>query len=143
MEDTIGVGKGYGMPSSHSQFMGFFAAYAVLYIKYRIVETDWSLKKARMTLVLATSIAVCVSRVYLTYHTVEQVLVGASLGTAFGALWFITFSQLKSYGFIDWALDLKVSRIFLVKDTVIDQALHDEYLQWRSTRGRVSEKKRR
>jgi membrane-associated phospholipid phosphatase len=29
------LGEGYGMPSSHSQFMAFFAVYVTLYLLHR------------------------------------------------------------------------------------------------------------
>lgn len=55
---------GYGMPSAHAQFAGLFAM---------SWKHGWIL-----------SIGVCVSRVYLQYHTVEQVLVGALIGVLWG-----------------------------------------------------------
>ncbi|BFZ55200.1 hypothetical protein PYCC9005_002240 [Savitreella phatthalungensis] len=67
---------GYGMPSSHAQFMGYFAAYMVL--------TAHPLEKVP-AVVLA--VAVAGSRVFLAYHSVEQVIVGVVVGVVFGVVW--------------------------------------------------------
>ncbi|EJD43819.1 PAP2-domain-containing protein [Auricularia subglabra TFB-10046 SS5] len=91
-------GKGYGFPSSHSQYMGYFAAFIALHVVYRcnpsrtanaglVLRALESLR--RPAIILATSswaAAVCYSRMHLTYHTPDQVYWGAGIGIAFGYL---------------------------------------------------------
>lgn len=114
--------------------MGFFVAYGSLYIFHRFTTSRWAFIKSRIALLAAVGLAVCISRVYLAYHTVEQVVVGTVLGILTGGLWFLAFGIVKSYGFIDWLLEQEIIRFFLIKDTVMDEALQDEWKQWHSKR---------
>eukprot|EP01012_Entosiphon_sulcatum_P049290 TRINITY_DN67893_c0_g1_i1.p1 TRINITY_DN67893_c0_g1~~TRINITY_DN67893_c0_g1_i1.p1 ORF type:complete len:205 (-),score=21.38 TRINITY_DN67893_c0_g1_i1:146-736(-) len=72
----------FGMPSSHSQFMGFTAAYLSL----ALFENRHPRRALAAILLFALAFGVATSRVYLSYHTVPQVCVGLSLGTAAGYL---------------------------------------------------------
>ncbi|KAF8477059.1 tryptophan synthase beta subunit-like PLP-dependent enzyme [Kalaharituber pfeilii] len=89
-------GKGYGMPSSHAQFVAFFSVYITLWVFLRnkhlplIKRTFISL----LSLTLATLIAL--SRIYLSYHTPRQVLFGALAGIFLAILWFIATSLLRT-----------------------------------------------
>ncbi|KAJ1555287.1 hypothetical protein HK405_002809, partial [Cladochytrium tenue] len=56
------LGKGYGMPSSHAQFMAFFAVQASLLVIFRV---------------------------HLYYHTTAQVLTGLHIGVLLGVIWFL------------------------------------------------------
>ncbi|TGZ82921.1 PAP2-domain-containing protein [Ascodesmis nigricans] len=71
---------GYGMPSSHSQFVWFFVTYLVLMMAARNVGAGKALKGWGMTvygvLAVVAAAGVAGSRVYLGYHTLNQVLVG-------------------------------------------------------------------
>jgi dolichyldiphosphatase len=91
-----GVWGEYGMPSSHAQFMWFFAAYMTLWTLRRLRPRPTTMCGPALTtavkwlIVLAlcvAALAVMWSRVYLGYHTVEQVACGAGVGAAAGAAW--------------------------------------------------------
>jgi membrane-associated phospholipid phosphatase len=72
----------FGMPSNHAQTMAFFCTWFALQIHQRVREKSFSLFFARFLsfLSLVLCALVCYSRVFLGYHTIEQVLVGAVLG---------------------------------------------------------------
>ncbi|EDV27592.1 uncharacterized protein TRIADDRAFT_53442 [Trichoplax adhaerens] len=82
----------FGMPSSHAQFMGFFAVYFILLLNvraYALSSSDRLWNIAISAEVAAIAIVVSYSRIYLMYHTTMQVLVGFLLGTLLGVLWFL------------------------------------------------------
>lgn len=71
---------------------------------------------------------VCYGRVYLLYHTVNQVLIGALIGTLTGFVWFFfVHSILTPYVFpkiVSW----KISEALLIRDTsLIPNILFFEY----------------
>lgn len=126
-------GKGYGMPSSHAQFVSFFAISFSLFLLFR--------HKPRPTATYSTmslterslfSFAACVcaglvatSRIYLSYHTPKQVLVGCAAGVLFAVAWFLFTSSLRQYGWIEWALDTEISRLFRIRDLCINEDIMD------------------
>jgi membrane-associated phospholipid phosphatase len=77
----------YGMPSSHTATMVYFATYATLYF-----TPSWILLPI-WTIVLFTSW----SRVHYRYHTGSQVIAGGILGTLvaflFRSIWDILLSE--------------------------------------------------
>ncbi|KAF4369292.1 hypothetical protein G4B88_009675 [Cannabis sativa] len=75
----------HGWPSSHSQYMFFFAMYFTL-LTYKATGV-WETKKRVFVNFLNWSMALLTmySRVYLGYHTVAQVFAGAALGIIIGA----------------------------------------------------------
>jgi len=77
---------GYGMPSDHAQFSFFFLAYMSFWIRFRS-RMPLSQKRALIASMLLLGGVVCYSRVHLGVHTLEQVLVGAAVGSLLGALW--------------------------------------------------------
>lgn len=109
----------YGMPSTHAQFMWFFAAYMTLFVLIRYVYLTFIFHTSHHTFFFNSSIcfrlhqsnnstiserfwrvliiAVCIasaglvtySRIYLQYHSHSQVLCGAVIGTILGIVWFI------------------------------------------------------
>jgi dolichyldiphosphatase len=77
----------FGMPSSHSQFMWFFAAYHLQFVRSRAAQhSRWEVLGSS-ALAVSCAAAVAYSRVYLRYHTVEQVIIGGLLGVACGTAW--------------------------------------------------------
>lgn len=78
----------YGMPSNHSQFMGYFFVIACSSI-FSVPSSKLSLQlKLFYSFVVAIgSLLVCYSRHYLRYHTKQQVIVGFAAGIAFGLFW--------------------------------------------------------
>jgi dolichyldiphosphatase len=90
-------GRGYGMPSSHAQFVSFFSIFLTLFLLFRHVpkkptpsHTPLSMA-ARMgfsALALSNAALVAWSRIYLSYHTPKQVLVGCLAGVVSAVGWF-------------------------------------------------------
>jgi dolichyldiphosphatase len=126
-------GKGYGMPSSHAQFVAFFAVSLSLFLLLRHVpsiSTSYSPSKLTERALLSLlacccASAVAASRVYLNYHTVKQVLVGIAAGALWGGLWFIFTTILRRYGWIDWALDNSLARMLRMRDLITTEDLVD------------------
>ena len=101
----------HGMPSNHSQFVFFFAAYWCSYLRFnantrpvvlrgdrrKLQEAPGHLCHSVVKPVAVFMIPVCAmlvsaGRVYLTYHTPAQVIVGALVGVTMGFVWyFITW----------------------------------------------------
>ena len=126
-------GKGYGMPSSHAQFVTFFSLSLSLFLLLRhtpnpsTTHTPISFPE-RLLLSIVASIcaaAVAYSRVYLNYHTLKQVLVGCAAGAVFAILWFIFTTLLRRTGWIDWILDTPLAEAFRMRDLVITEDLVD------------------
>lgn len=112
-------GKGYGMPSSHAQFMFFFATYIGLWICVRNTYLPKVQKTGALAALWAVAASVASSRVYLQYHTPKQVLVGVSAGVVIGVLWFIATALLKVLaGGVIWDLLLEnpISKMIYVRD---------------------------
>ena len=77
-------GKGYGFPSSHSQFMGYFMSYFLLIIMTRKIHKIYYLYYLGL---MIAGLGTAYSRIYLNYHTLDQVVVGLILGVGSGLLW--------------------------------------------------------
>lgn len=92
------LGAGYGMPSSHSQFLGFFAAFFLSHFylnRPQVVKPRTLINAMRrfehilaMVLIASISILTCYSRHHLHYHTPLQIIVGLSVGVAFGGVYY-------------------------------------------------------
>ncbi|KAI8852222.1 phosphatidic acid phosphatase type 2/haloperoxidase, partial [Chytridium lagenaria] len=78
------LGKGYGMPSSHAQFMAFFAVFLMSHYYISSIQ-----KHAIALLTTFIALSVAYSRIHLNYHTTPQVIAGYICGTLFGLTWFI------------------------------------------------------
>ncbi|XP_065647694.1 dolichyldiphosphatase 1 isoform X2 [Hydra vulgaris] len=123
----------HGMPSNHAQFMSFFAVYMVLFayirMKIHVVEkfTD-NLRRHGITLFsIASTVIVCISRVYLRYHTIEQVLVGVVIGLVTGSCWFYLVENFFTPMFCN-IVNTKLAEYFLIRDsTNIPDILWFEY----------------
>ncbi|KGO68156.1 Phosphatidic acid phosphatase type 2/haloperoxidase [Penicillium italicum] len=119
-------GKGYGMPSSHAQFMTFFSIYLTFFLLFRHSQASASsypnvavLLRVLVMLALCIGAAgVAVSRVYLNYHTPRQVLAGCAAGFVCACGWFVVTSLLRSSGLIEWAMETTVSRLVRIRDLV-------------------------
>ncbi|KAJ5622953.1 hypothetical protein N7490_011558 [Penicillium lividum] len=125
------LGKGYGMPSSHAQFMTFFSVYLTFFLLFRhtpAYATSYpklgTLLRASVTLILlAVAGAVATSRIYLNYHTPRQVLAGCGAGVVCAFGWFVITGLLRRWGWIDWAVELTVARLLRVRDLVVSEDL--------------------
>ena len=135
-------GKGYGMPSSHSQFLGFFGVYISLFLlfRHRSPAAPSQLQKtfpkfpipsstiqhaivSFLFIILAGLVAI--SRIYLSYHTPRQVLVGSAAGTIAAFAWFAVTTWLRRSGWIDYFLDTTLAQALRVTDLVVEEDLLD------------------
>ncbi|XP_058823956.1 dolichyldiphosphatase 1-like [Topomyia yanbarensis] len=115
----------YGMPSSHSQCMCFFAQYVLLFIFIRLHHMNNNNARAErlvriLVLVMCwvVTILVCFGRIYLQYHSLSQVLVGAFVGIFIGTFWFfLTHYVLTPY--FPMVVSWRVSELFLLRDTTL------------------------
>jgi dolichyldiphosphatase len=138
-------GKGYGMPSSHAQFVGFFSVSLTLFLLLRHVphptetHTPFSFSQ-RLFLSLcaiASAGAVAWSRVYLNYHTPKQVLVGCAAGAIFAVIWFGFTAFLRRAGWVEWCLDTYSARLLRIRDLVVQEDLADSgWARWEERRRR-------
>lgn len=126
-------GKGYGMPSSHSQFVAFFSVSLSLWLLFRHVPTtSESYSPSTYTERLLVSLLACIgagavgaSRVYLNYHTPKQVLIGIAAGAIFAVIWFVFTTLLRRYGWIEWGLETWISRKFRFRDLITTEDIQD------------------
>lgn len=105
----------YGMPSAHSQYMGYFSA---VIIADCLVSTKlaWFRRLARVALVLSMSALTMFSRYYLHYHTPGQIFAGYFCGCAMACAWLLCGQLLRALGLMQWAIELWPCRLMLVKD---------------------------
>ena len=80
--------------------------------------------------VLSGASLVCMSRIYLRYHTVRQVLAGSGTGAFLGIAWYITVVVLRYLGVVDWVLQWRVVELLWFKDGDIGSLEHDLYGEW-------------
>ena len=125
-------GKGYGMPSSHAQYVAFFSISLALFLLLRHVPRKPSPSHTPLSLLervgvsglaLGSAALVTWSRIYLKYHTPKQVLVGSLAGTVSALGWFLITTLLRRSGLLQWILDLPVVRLFRVRDLVVEEDL--------------------
>ncbi|MBA0733149.1 hypothetical protein Gogos_017188, partial [Gossypium gossypioides] len=132
----------HGWPSSHSQYMFFFAVYFTL-LTCKGIGGIWNVRTKWAALFLPWSLAVLTmySRVYLGYHTVAQVLAGASLGILLGGLWFWVVNSML-FCYFPLIEESPFGRFFYVKDTShISDVLKFEYDNARAARNTMAARK--
>ncbi|XP_037024239.1 dolichyldiphosphatase 1-like [Bradysia coprophila] len=136
--ERLNLSDQYGMPSSHSQFIWFFSTYSTLFILFRLHHINNNalpFERAGRILVLVTcwtmTTLVCISRVYLLYHTIGQVIVGAILGILTGTSYFM-FVHIVLTPFLPYVVSWKISEYLLLRDTtLIPNILWFEYTNTR------------
>ncbi|KAF9327338.1 hypothetical protein BG006_009330 [Podila minutissima] len=103
------LGDGYGMPSSHSQFMAFFATYLTI-LMYRSV--------------------------HLFYHTWQQVVAGTICGCLFATGYFYFVNNfLRSKGMQDWMVGNSFAQWALLRDVgEMDNVYKWEWDNWQQWR---------
>ncbi|KAG0210573.1 Dolichyldiphosphatase 1 [Mortierella sp. GBA30] len=112
------LGDGYGMPSSHSQFMAYFATYTIVLMYRRGVTPVAIFPHAVSAIVIIWSALVVYSRVHLYYHTWQQVVAGTICGIIFAlAYYFIANNFLRSKGFFEWIVEHPWAREMYIRDT--------------------------
>lgn len=136
-------GKGYGMPSSHAQFVTFFSLTLALFLLYRHnpklsrAPTSTSLsQRALLSLAaLLCAAAVAASRIYLNYHTGRQVLVGSAAGAFSAAAWFASTMWLRRSGLLEWGLDTEIAKLLRMRDLVVEEDLAEAgWQRWEERR---------
>ncbi|XAR50994.1 Phosphatidate phosphatase [Bertholletia excelsa] len=106
----------HGWPSSHSQYMFFFATYFSLMTYFRIGTFSKYQMWFMWYLVWPLALLTLYSRVYLGYHTGAQVSAGAAVGSFLGVGWFWMVNSMLRLYFL--AIEESAfGRIFYVKDT--------------------------
>lgn len=86
-------------------------------------------------LAIASAGAVAVSRIYLSYHTQKQVLVGCGAGVFCAIFWFAATTYLRRSGWLDWGLDQRIARELRMRDLVVTEDLMDAgWARWDALR---------
>ncbi|CCD24716.1 dolichyldiphosphatase NDAI_0D04020 [Naumovozyma dairenensis CBS 421] len=109
--------SGYGMPSAHSQFMGFLTLYLSLRYIYNWNNLSAFWKFLGISFITILGGCVCFSRLYLKYHSFNQVLVGWTLGTLTGSSYYLLVGIIREIGIIDWVLTWPIMKWLYVKDS--------------------------
>ena len=78
--------RSYGMPSGHSQSALFFSVYTI----HEIINSSMnqSIKIIGILLLISIGLGIMYSRIYLKCHTIQQVIIGALLGSVLGTLYY-------------------------------------------------------
>lgn len=141
------LGKGYGMPSSHAQFVAYFSTFLVLFLLLRhdphghpgasathVPIPFWQ----RLLLSIAavvSAVAVAQSRIYLNYHKPKQVYVGVAAGVTCAVAWYAVTEIARTYGVIEWVLELPLARWARMRDLVVNEDLVDAgWERWEARR---------
>jgi len=154
-------GKGYGMPSSHSQFVSFFSVSLALFLLlrhqpsvghhngagaaiYPTYKQSTLLERLLLSiLALAGAASVCASRIYLSYHTPKQVMVGVLAGAVFALVWFVSTTILRRSGWVEWSLDTQLARLVRLRDLIVTEDLQDAgWARWDERRRLMKHKKK-
>ncbi|CAF1007011.1 unnamed protein product [Adineta steineri] len=146
----MGLYEVHGMPSDHAQTFFYFMTYLAIFVilKSQMPGTPRIRSMRNRFLVVAqliTASIVAYSRVYLHYHTVLQVVVGAFVGTGLGCVWyyFVNYHFMKYVPFI---IEQPLAKFFLIRDyTPIPRIIHFQYeseyaeaKRWRERRANYS-----
>ncbi|KAF8159431.1 hypothetical protein B0H34DRAFT_782183 [Crassisporium funariophilum] len=90
------IGNGYGFPSSHSQYMAYFASFLVLhlYFRHRFSSTGYAIIDFLWRLIVYSALLgwaglVAYSRYYLGYHNAHQIFWGLTIGAGLGSLLYL------------------------------------------------------
>lgn len=143
------------MPSSHSQFVAFFAVFITLFLFFRhnpgfstASPTTFIQRIGVSVLACIGAAAVSTSRIYLNYHTPGQVLAGCGVGVIFALIWFHLGTLLRRNGWVGWFLETELSRFGRVRDLLITEDFAESgWQRWKTMRmlareGQVSDGKK-
>ncbi|KAL7617382.1 lipid phosphate phosphatase gamma [Lactuca sativa] len=131
----------HGWPSSHSNYMFFFATYFTLLTYYKLEILFRKQMWIVGFVVWPLAVLTMYSRVYLGYHTVGQVFAGASLGLFLGGVWFwVVYCKIRRcFPAIE---ESSIGRLLYLKDTShIPNILEFEYENARGARRHPSYKR--
>ncbi|KAG5983071.1 hypothetical protein E4U55_000869 [Claviceps digitariae] len=148
-------GKGYGMPSSHAQFVAFWSVSLALFLLVRHKPSapgrqqqqapgqqgqgsrPWSLLERTAISLAAGAVAAATawSRIYLNYHTPRQVLVGSAMGVLIAVAWYAFTSTVRYTGLMTRCLDLSLARALRLRDLVVSEDMCQAgWEKWELTR---------
>ncbi|KAG5937136.1 hypothetical protein E4U53_000074 [Claviceps sorghi] len=145
-------GKGYGMPSSHAQFVAFWSVSLALFLLLRHRPPPsvrpqqqqlaqgprpWSLVERTAVSLAAGAVAAATawSRIYLNYHTPRQVLVGSAMGVLIALAWYGLTSTLRHTGLMSRGLDMSLARALRLRDLVVSEDMCQAgWEKWELTR---------
>lgn len=146
------LGKGYGMPSSHAQFVAFFSTFLSLFLLLRHSPNNYAhasvthvpipywQRLAVSLLSLLCAAAVAQSRIYLNYHKPRQVYAGIAAGVSCAVVWFILTSAARRFGLVDWLLELPPLKWARFRDLVVNEDLVDAgWTRWEGRRQKRAE----
>ena len=120
------------MPSSHAQFTAFFSLSLALFLLIRHRPLPASSSHTPFTIpqraglsgfALISAGIVAWSRIYLNYHTPQQVFVGCGAGAVSAVAWFIATELTRKSGLLEWFLDTRVAREARMRDLVVEEDL--------------------
>ncbi|SMN22474.1 similar to Saccharomyces cerevisiae YGR036C CAX4 Dolichyl pyrophosphate (Dol-P-P) phosphatase with a luminally oriented active site in the ER [Maudiozyma saulgeensis] len=111
------MGPGFGMPSAHSQFVGFFFSYWTLKMWLQWGKQPPSNLFISTSCLLIFTLMVCGSRIYLLYHTIEQVTLGYVIGIFNGIAYFIAVGIVRQLGIMDWILTWPLAKAVYLTDS--------------------------
>merc|ERR1712080_247566 len=140
------LGKGYGMPSSHAQFVAFFAVYIGLWVVVR--HDPWKANESKTHVptpmwqrvglaiaAMAGAVAVAQSRIHLNYHTPRQVYAGFAVGSLCGVAWFVATAIARRVGLVDYLLDFGPIRWLRMRDLLVNEDMIDAgWERWEARR---------
>ncbi|KAG6143139.1 hypothetical protein E4U24_003029 [Claviceps purpurea] len=139
-------GKGYGMPSSHAQFVAFWSVSLALFLllRHKPYATrqphrarPWSLLERTAISMAAGGVAAATawSRIYLNYHTPRQVFVGSAMGVLVALAWYAVTSAVRQTGLLAMGLDSSLARAFRLRDLVVcEDMCQAGWEKWELTR---------
>mmetsp|Transcript_22948 Transcript_22948/g.64484 ORF Transcript_22948/g.64484 Transcript_22948/m.64484 type:complete len:215 (+) Transcript_22948:75-719(+) len=113
---------GFGMPSSHAQFMFFFATYFTLLLVTSNLSLGVALPRglplraAAVWTIFLGAVVVSYTRIFLGVHTWAQVIVGAMVGAMTAVVWYAAMVRIVRPRIFPWLQTLSISRCFYIKD---------------------------
>lgn len=118
----------YGMPSNHSQFMCFIFAYGTAWIYFSWSRRyNYIIKPLIITGIFVGTLTVMYSRIYLRYHTWEQVLIGGLIGLGTGTVWYLLTEYLFRPYIFPWVVNTWLGKFLWLRDVSTIDILLVEY----------------
>ncbi|PPJ57062.1 hypothetical protein CBER1_00535 [Cercospora berteroae] len=129
--------RGYGMPSSHAQYVAFFSVYLSLFLLLRHdpvnhpnassthIPTPFWQRLGLAVLSIISAGAVAHSRIYLNYHSPKQVYAGCAAGAGCAVAWFVATAIARRIGLVNWVLELPPMEWARMRDLVVSESLED------------------
>ena len=117
----------HGMPSAHSQFMGFYFCFSSCILAYRVRNCSPFWKVGAASFNLGLTLVVGYGRIRLGFHTPAQVVVGLGVGCAAGLFYYASCSRYL-FPLFPAVARWKASRLALLRDALdVDNVIQFEY----------------